>query len=358
MQIIRLQLKHFRCFADVTFSFEKPIIVIEGVNGSGKTSLLEALHYLCYLRSFRTYWPRELMQFEQQNFFIKAKFADEVGPHELQVGFTDKKRLVKLDKKAITSYKQLMDHYRIITITEDELGLIKEGPEIRRNFLDQAIALFKPDFLLTIRKLRKLVEQRNALLKKGHFTQESYQLWTQQLWQHSKTIQEERTKMLNSLQRSTRKLLKTHFPSLSIAFDYKPKRISKDDNSIESFLAKNSQLQHDEARYGRSLFGAHLDDFSIIFQDKRSRNFASRGQQKLIVLLINIAYAQQLIKKRGSVIMLIDDFMTDFDQSRCTLLVDILHQLGCQLIFTLPSRHNFLVEQLTGLGAQSIKLPN
>jgi len=357
VQITRLQLKHFRCFSDVTFSFEKPIIIIEGLNGSGKTSLLEALHYLCYLRSFRTYWPKELMQFDQQTFFIKAEFADEVGPHELQVGFTDKKRLVKLDKKAITSYKQLMDHYRIITITEDDLGLIKEGPEVRRNFLDQAIALFKPDFLLTIRKLRKLVEQRNALLKKGHFSQESYQLWTQQLWQHSKLIQAERTKMLRSLQSSTSKLLKAHFPNLSITFDYKPKRIAKDD-SIESFMAKNSQLQHDEARYGRSLFGAHLDDFAINFQDKRSRNFASRGQQKLIVLLINIAHAQQLIKERGSVIMLLDDFMTDFDQSRCVLLVDILHQLGCQLIFTLPWRQNFLVKQLTSLGAQSITLPN
>ena len=357
MQITRLKLKNFRCFSDVTFSFKKPIIIIEGLNGSGKTSLLEALHYLCYLRSFRTYWPKELMQFDQQNFFIKAEFVDEVGSHELQVGFTDKKRLVKLDKKAITSYKQLMDHYRIITITEDDLGLIKEGPEIRRNFLDQAIALFKPDFLLTIRKLRKLVEQRNALLKKGHFSQESYQLWTHQLWQHSKLIQAERIKMLKSLQSSTSKLLKAHFPNLSIAFDYKPKRIAKDD-SVESFMAKNSQLQHDEARYGRSLFGAHLDDFSINFQDKRSRNFASRGQQKLIVLLINIAYAQQLIKKRGSVIMLLDDFMTDFDQSRCTLLVEILHQLGCQLIFTMPWRQNFLAKQLTSLGAQSITLPN
>ena len=357
MRITELQLKHFRCFLDKKLSFEKHVIVIEGLNGSGKTSLLEALHYLCYLRSFRTYSPKELMQFDQNDFFIKVGFHDEVGPHELQVGFSDKKRLVKLDKKAITSYKQLMDHYRIITITEDELGLVKEGPEVRRNFLDQAIALFKPDFLLEVRKLRQLVEQRNALLKKGHFSQESYALWTQQLWKHSKSIQKERITMLKSLQEATSELLEAYFPNLSIKLAYKAKRIDQNDD-LSDFLEKNSRLQHDEERYGRSLFGAHLDDFSILLQDKRSRTFASRGQQKLIVLLITIAQAQQLIKKRGSVILLLDDFMTDFDQSRCTTLLDILHKLGCQLIFTTPSRQNFLADQLVSQGAQYIRLPN
>ena len=107
------------------------------------------MHYLCYLRSFRTHLPQELVQFGQDNFFIKARLenGNAADGYDLQVGFSNKKRLVKVNNKSIASYKELLDYYRIVTITEDDLGLIKDGPEERRLFIDQAIMLADPEFL-------------------------------------------------------------------------------------------------------------------------------------------------------------------------------------------------------------------
>ena len=75
VRITNLQIKNFRCFGSLDLAFDNPITLIEGINGTGKTSLLEALHYLCYLRSFRTHLPQELVQFGHDNFFIKAHYC-------------------------------------------------------------------------------------------------------------------------------------------------------------------------------------------------------------------------------------------------------------------------------------------
>ena len=82
-------------------------MLIEGLNGCGKTSFLEAFHYLCYLRSFRTHTPRDLVQFGHEGFFIKALFTykDDATAQELQVGFSDKRRWLKLIKSQLNLIK-------------------------------------------------------------------------------------------------------------------------------------------------------------------------------------------------------------------------------------------------------------
>src|SRR5471030_434878 len=110
LQLTTIQIKHFRCFAGTTIAFDSPIVLVEGNNGSGKTSLLEALHYLCYLRSFRTHTPRDLIQAGADGFFIKASFDQQINQqsftHNVQVGFSGKKRLVKMNEQSVSSYKE------------------------------------------------------------------------------------------------------------------------------------------------------------------------------------------------------------------------------------------------------------
>lgn len=355
MQITKLNLKNFRCFSDLTLTFSARIVLIEGKNGTGKTSVLEALHYLCYLRSFRTYSPQELMHFGNENFFIKAEFTgtavDQTTFSHVQVGFSDKRRLVKVDQKVVSSYKELMDHYRIITLTEDDLGLIKEGPDVRRAFIDQAVMLYEADFITLIKSFKGVVDNRNALLKKGTITADSYALWTEQLWELSFAIENRRRAALASIEQEVTSIIKEYFESsYSIKFIYKPKKKLLD--SFKEFEKSNPYLMEEEKRFCRSLVGVHLDDFAIQFEDKKSKNFASRGQQKLIVLLVKIAQIRTLATKRGPVVFLLDDFMTDFDQERVDKLLPVLMGLGSQLIFTSPIEQGYLEQQLCAYGAE------
>lgn len=354
MRISHLSIKNFRCFNALELDFNSPITLIEGLNGTGKTSLLEALHYLCYLRSFRTHIPSELVHFGQEHFFIKARLQKDSDEHNLQVGFSHKKRLVKIDEKAIGSYKELLNYYRIVTLTEDDLDLIKGGPELRRLFIDQAIVLEDADYVAASKRCKDIVDNRNALLKRGG-SSDSYALWTEQLWQVTRQIQQARIIMLAHLEQAVKELISSYFnDEFTISFAYQPKKASY--NSFQEFINAHVSLYQDEQRFGRSLFGAHLDDFSIQFKDTKSKSFASRGQQKLIILLLKVAQIRLLESQGRPAILLLDDFMTDFDMTRAITLITILCSLKIQLIFTVPTTQGFLQSELLAHGAIALKL--
>jgi len=359
MRVKQLTLKNFRCFSNLNVEFERPVTIISGDNGTGKTSILEAIHYMCYMRSFRASSPKDLISFDTNNFFVKVTFENDTSLHnELQIGFSQNKKIVKLNKNGINSFKDLMDFYRVITLTEDDLLLIKGGPDLRRAFLDQAILLLDYNFLEKVRKFKKVLSQRNTLLQEHVVHAESYDLWTFQLWEKSRNVQLVRAHIIKNLEDVVNQVLDQIFKEkIYVSFEYKTKNIELNGDYNE-FIDKIDKIKQQELRFRRSLFGAHLDDFIIKFQSKKSKAYASRGQQKLVVLLLKIAQMAVLKKKRGPAVLLLDDFMTDFDEEKAALLANFLVSLDCQLIFTSPAKSGFFDGKLLKLGAFKIELPH
>lgn len=360
MNITQIVLKNFRCFESLQISLDSPIVMIQGLNGMGKTSLLEALHYACYLRSFRTYVPSELTRNGAASFFIKLAIAGPALPqeNEIQIGFSGKRRLVKINQQTIVSYKQLLEYYKVITLTEDDLALIQDGPEVRRALIDHYGVILDPDYLVQVKRLKHVVESRNAVLKSHAYSRDSYAFWSEELWNVTRSIRDTRRAMLEHLEKKISNLVQKYVSEqMTIAFEYKPKK--ELENSFVDFENANPQLAAEEGVMKRSLFGAHLDDFHIQFQDKKSRVFASRGQQKMIVMLFKIAQIQTLMEKYAiAPIFLLDDFMTDFDPIKGGVLMDLLKTLGCQLIFTSPSDQGWLSEKLASFGSQQVSISN
>lgn len=360
MQLRSIDLKNFRCFAHQTLQFESDLVLIEGDNGSGKTSLLEAMHYGCYLRSFRTYNPRHMIAHGQESFFIKMYVTEGSdllsSEHEVQVGFAGKRRSVKLNQRPISSYKELMDSYRVITVTEDDLGLITGGPEMRRNYLDAAIILGNPLFAKTLSELKRITEHRASLIYQKNAHEELYRLWTEQLWEKSRLVQQERTALLDKVLREARVLMESMFQGLyRLDMAYMPK-MNLEAPSFQDWYKEHSTLHTDELMAGRSLFGAHLDDFVIKFQDSQSKLYASRGQQKLLVMLIKMAQVQEMNRTRGSVVLLLDDFLTDFDKKRAECCLQTLVGLKGQLILTTPLAVGCLADMIKTLGGYRVLL--
>jgi DNA replication and repair protein RecF len=124
----------------------------------------------------------------------------------------------------------------------------------------------------------------------------------------------------------------------------------------QELLQARPLLYQQEQTFGRSLFGAHLDDIAIHFQNKGSKAFASRGQQKLIVFLLKIAQLQELVHLKGPSILLVDDFMADFDTDRIKALLILLESLKCQLILTSPTSTGDFPDTLRQMGAQIASL--
>ena len=331
-----LEIKQFRCFTQQRITFDKQMTIIEGRNGSGKTSLLEALHYACYVRSFRTHVPKDLTTFGNTSFFIAAELDlrtnEERVSRKITIGFSGTRRIVKIDQRAVNSYRDLMATFRVVTITEDDLALVQGGPEARRTFLDQAGILIEPSTIDALRALREVAAQRNALLQQSLFNESQYKIWTKQLYDKSKRVQEQRLMSISALNQELEALsVPLGLPKGAIGITYAPKKACFDDHWEE--------IQHlidGERRLGRSLFGAHLDDIAITFNGTSAKHFASRGQQKLIVVLLKIAQMRLLVHTLGSAVFLLDDFLTDFDDTRAETLIGLLSSLNQQCIFTSP----------------------
>ena len=355
-QISSIELKNFRCFSHLKIDFSASHILLEGVNGIGKTSILEALYYACYLRSFRTNSPRELISFNEKELFLKINIHSSDGlSHAIQIGLSPHKRLVKVDQRAITSYKELMSYYRIISITEDDLSLIQGSPQFRRLFLDQMLLLLHPEEGRVFKEYRQIVDQRNAYLQSKKVNEDTYRAFTYQQWKQALYIEKKRRDLLGELSLVVNDLNQKFISTpYELLFSYRSKQ--KLYEEFELFYAEIHQFREKEYRYGRSFFGVHLDDISISIKNRHSRLYASRGEQKMVLLLLKIAQLQILKKMGRPTIFLLDDFMTDFDEKHAQELFSALNGLVTQLIFTAPIRGGVIAQKIKRGGGQVVKL--
>lgn len=346
MVIKHIRLNNFRCFANKTFSFDKKFVLIEGKNGSGKTSLLEGIYYSCYLKSFRTRLNRELVNFDTKHFFIKTDFDDNQGSeNQIQVGYSgDDGKLVKFNKKPVQSYKQIVSLYKIICINENDLQLVGGAPEHRRSFLNQSLFLMDFDFVSKMREYKQTLEQRTRFLANHAQVQslssqalKELQSWTKQHWQRSVALQKKRKSYLKKLEKKVNELLHEHFfKDVSIKLEYVSKNIKLSERFDLFWKRYQADIMPKELRWVRSFFGFHIDDFSISFKKRKAKFYASRGQQKLILFLLKLSQLLLLHEDGEQGCFLLDDFLTDFDDVILSKSLNLLNNLDFQVFVTSP----------------------
>lgn len=341
MFLHELELQNFRCFDQKKLTFIKPITFIVGTNGIGKTSLLEAIHYLCYFKSFRSHIISDVIHSGSDSFFLKGVFDRrydfEQASHAIQVGYSGQKKSIKLDQKAVTSYKQIMSFFQVITLTEDDIDLIKGYPAQRRAFIDQAVLIVNHSAFDTYTTFRKVLANRNSLLAYGRNVDlTELEVWNQSLWNSTIEIQKLRKETLNKVITSVNKLLDEYFEGIyevNIVYEHK---YAHPEQTYEEFSRKLYSLLDQERILKRSMYGAHLDDLHIQISGKKAKIFASRGQQKLISLLCKLSLATLYSDKEDAPIVLIDDFISDFDKIRLNQLAFFFQKCPNQIIITAP----------------------
>jgi DNA replication and repair protein RecF len=349
LQVCSLRITSLRNFASDgrhVFNEDAQFVMIEGPNGSGKTTLLEAVYYACHLKSFRTSHSLDLVAFGQDHFFIEVGITDSylLQRHTISVGCDGERKVVKLDGKAIKTHKDVLQILRVIGVTEGDIDLIRGAPQLRRTFLGQTQILLDPTFVERMRTYRRTVNQRNALLfgfKRGGGSlslQQLHQLnvWTRTLWEASIIEIKHFNELLSRLNIVANDLLTKYclLDNLSVSLKYEPAHIDVSESFDDFWDRYKDTIMHLEVTQGRGTWGLHLDDFEVDLTEKSMRRFASRGQQKLAILLLKIAVTH--LVGRGNAIMLIDDFITDFDAKRVQQVLEILRDSGCQIIMTTP----------------------
>jgi len=341
VRITHLTLRNFRCFESLELAIDKPLLVIEGANGSGKSSVAEALYYGCYLKSFRTHRAGDVVRHgDDTAFFLKIHGVLADGDtYTIQVGFEQGVKKIKVNDAVITTYKELMDYYKVVLVSEYDLGIIQDGPDERRYFINQLCVLQDPSIAEKLRLNKHLVSQRSQLLLSGQCHDDHFVTWTQQLWDNSKEIVQNRLTGLALLQKEIDFLvgnLGLEIPPITLSYKQK----GGDFADFNSFWAAYSTTTFEqEQSQRRTLFGCHLDDITINFGNKNARLYASRGQQKLIVLLLKCAMIKVVRQHSGqlrTILFILDDFVTDLDIKVMHAALSMVQSLECGIIITCP----------------------
>ena len=169
MKIKALKLQNFKNYKSQSFSFSDNVNVISGENAQGKTNLLDALFFISCVKTINARKERDLISFEEK--FAKIEAIAETAERTLniEINITNTPRKIFINgvkQQKVTDY---IGNIKTVLFTPDDLSMIKEGPSLRRRFLNIALSQLKPKYVHTLSKYNRILEQKNSLLK-GDYT--------------------------------------------------------------------------------------------------------------------------------------------------------------------------------------------
>ncbi|MCI0472609.1 MAG: DNA replication and repair protein RecF, partial [Ignavibacteria bacterium] len=170
MRIEYIQLKNFRIFQELIIVFSKGLNFIVGLNGQGKTSILEAMYLLSSSRSFRTNDYREMISHDEEYASVEGSIlyneSKDLSENRLRVYLDKKGKEYRIDGNK-TDQAEFYGKFGCVSLTNRDMSIIRGTPDDRRRFLDRAISIMRPFYFGLYLEFKRIVLQRNSLLKKS-----------------------------------------------------------------------------------------------------------------------------------------------------------------------------------------------
>ncbi len=330
-----LHVKHIRSHREYSIEFSPEVTIITGANGSGKTSLLEAVYISLQGTSFRgsdgdllqkesPWWKIDVVLNDQQTRTIKYDPAK-----------TPSRKQFVIDSKTTARIPAKLKH-PVVLFDPDDLRLLHGSPTRRRQFIDRFISQLNPLYGPALRKYERAMKQRNNLLKSAYISDDQLFAWNIALAEHGAYIIEQRIAFIEQINQNLSGLYQ------SIAGTHDEVSIHYSHTFVGDIKQKLLNELHAHAerdRYlGNTSVGPHRHD--VIFQINTSPalSTASRGEARTIVLALKFLEVDIIERLTGKQpIILLDDVFSELDASRQKLLTSQLK--GHQIIITSATSH-------------------
>lgn len=345
MNISEIFFKDWRNLEEVNFRPDPAINIFLGNNAQGKTNILEAINFASLLRS-RAGKETELIRWGENTALLRIKYSKAGVSHELAIEISsERKRRMLLDANPIRP-RELIGKLNSVLFSPEDLFMFKSAPMTRRKFLDAQISQASPIYFLELSKYTKLVEIRNALLKKirdglAHTTE--LDLWDEQLADAAeKVISKRLTSVykLNYLANFMQQKISSHAENLSVVYEMRV--LNSQENIAVNFLRLLRERRFKDIERGSTSFGAHLDDLKFFINGRELKIFGSQGQLRTAALALKLSELQFLKSETGEYpLLLLDDVMSELDSARREMLLEFLSREKIQTLITATDRAYF-----------------
>lgn len=329
MWLQRLEVNGFRCINEAVLELSPGINVIHGRNGSGKTSLLEAVYLLGTGRSFRAREPDQAIQEGRAELLVRGVVASAGTTSAIALRREKGRTAIRRDGLSLRSAAELSRALPVSLVTPDTHVEMLASPRARRRWLDLTLFHVKPGFLELWKRYMKGVKHRNALLRR-HSGLEALRAWDQALARVGEELHLMRQQVFEDLSAESVALLRLAFPAGASELRYQ--RGWSAESSLAEALAKGIEV---DSTLGSTRAGPHRADVQFAQAGHPIAQRLSRGQLKLWIGALMLTQALVIAQAAGSTpVLLVDDLVSDLDSEARGQLLAQLARSGCQLLVT------------------------
>lgn len=355
MRINRLKLLNFRNHEETEIEFAPHLNLITGPNGSGKTNLIDAIHYLCMTRSFVASSDQYIAHQDHKYFMINGQFEGEIRP-EFKISCSYSRgegKKIFVNDSPTDRFSDLIGMVPVVVLSPEDLKLTSEGPVERRSFLDSMISQISPSYLRDLIDYRKIRRQRNRLLQefKGPLStlQTHLEPWNIQLINKGSAIIHKRAEVLGrftdylALQYQTITGLSLR-PSLR--YQSISDHLGSEEEIREEFTLQIEKNYEKEAEREQTLIGPHRDEIIFYLGDIELRNYGSQGQHRLFSMALKMGQLFYYLDELEDLpILLLDDVFGNLDQHKIDIITETLTKHSGQTFITSASDRPFDKQQ-------------
>lgn len=339
-----LNLHQFRNYESLHREFPGALNVLLGPNAQGKSNLLEAIYLLATTKSMRGATDDELIRWDSPAAVVRAEVLREKANDvevELALSRTHKKKLV-VNTVGVSRASDFVGQLKCVSFSVSDLEVVHGEPSRRRRFLDLEISQISPSYCHALGYYRRIVEQRNRLLKMSRdrsmrsSLEETLGAWTEQLVQYGSKLVDRRREFLERLQEAAAPIheeLTEGREQLKIA--YQPSfRFQHAPTLEEAFRDALREVHQEELRRQVTLLGPHRDEVQFLVSGRDMRTYGSQGQQRTVALSTKLGELAMVRELTGEPpICLLDDVFSELDSMRRRRLMQAVLD-ECQTFLT------------------------
>jgi DNA replication and repair protein RecF len=349
MRLLELGLRHYRNYASLSASFSPTLNILVGPNAQGKTNLVEAIGLLATTKSLRGSRDSDLIGFDAEYAVDQGSVSRERRPDvtlEITISRAQPKQ-VRVNGVRQPRLLDFLGEFNAVSFSSADIEVVRGEPALRRRFLDLEIAQIAPGYAYGLAHYRRILEQRNRLLKAlreggSRGLLDSLAAWDEQLLDFGAQMAYRRRQFvrhLEELSRGVHARLTEAGEDLTLAYECSfPLPQTGDEKEVRAaFEATLREQRAEELRRGVSLVGPHRDDLHFRINGRDVRVYGSQGQQRTAALSVRLAEIE-LIRELAEEppVCLLDDVLSELDDLRRAQIFDVT-LASCQTFLTCTS---------------------
>lgn len=332
MKIQQIQLSDYRNYSKQSLQLGNGLNFLIGSNGEGKTNFLESIYVLGLSKSYRSE-DSDLIRFQADFTKIKAVVSMKNNLQEMQIILSKLGKKVMINNQEIKKLSDYVGNLNVVLFAPEDLNLVKGSPVGRRYFFDIVLGQTNKTYLKDLSDFKYVLKQRNELLKQ--IQQNEYKdmtlldVLTEQLADSMQKIIDSRKAFVETISKKAAEnylFLTTKNESFKLV--YLP---SIEKNVLETLKSRYKS----DVFSGATGYGPHRDDYDFIIENKSAKGLASQGEQRIIILAIDLALIDYIFNdKNDKPIFLLDDVLSELDTEKQNKLLKYLLSSGVQAIIT------------------------